>query len=239
MKGRRGIETLNDPLQRFAYERFGEDALTWKLSSPKEYLTRGIQSSVMFYVVSFIASFLLSFFRKGLAGVYVSDWGDCQINTLLTFLCPAQWRNLGLLALALTELSMVLHPSASPPGFASTLFPSHITWQHVSFHRQLYITSSIALNQLLPVLLPLLGLDSSNNDGRWEKESVAAILDGVQRLGELSSVAEMETTRIFRSELDVLRTGNDAVPMGEVREEIVSTLVELQLRRALSVGQQT
>ena len=62
---RRGVEVLESEGRRWAYERWGPDILEWgKLVTQREFLTRGVQQTVVFYVFAFVSFLLLGFFRK-------------------------------------------------------------------------------------------------------------------------------------------------------------------------------
>ncbi|KZS87209.1 DnaJ-domain-containing protein, partial [Sistotremastrum niveocremeum HHB9708] len=46
---RDAYEALKDPLKRYAYDRFGKDALNWKLATRTDYMWTGQQQAAMFY----------------------------------------------------------------------------------------------------------------------------------------------------------------------------------------------
>lgn len=61
---RRAIDCLESDGKRWAYERFGEDSLSWEATTEREYLARGALASGMFYAFTAGYLFLFSFFSK-------------------------------------------------------------------------------------------------------------------------------------------------------------------------------
>jgi hypothetical protein len=62
---RNAFEMLKNPVKRFAYERFGPDIASWKdLSTPREYIRRGLFSASGFYIGSGALLLLVSIFGK-------------------------------------------------------------------------------------------------------------------------------------------------------------------------------
>lgn len=62
---RNAFEMLKNPVKRFAYERFGPEIASWKdLSTPREYIRRGLSSASGFYFGSGALLLLMSIFGK-------------------------------------------------------------------------------------------------------------------------------------------------------------------------------
>lgn len=62
---RKGVDVLENEGKRWAYERFGDDVINWgKLVTNREFLMRGVQQSVAFYVFAAGSIIMIGFFRK-------------------------------------------------------------------------------------------------------------------------------------------------------------------------------
>lgn len=70
---RDAFDSLKHPVKRFAYDRFGPDALTWtQCQTPKDYVNHGVMAASGFYIGSILFMFLVGIFGRGGAGGYVS-----------------------------------------------------------------------------------------------------------------------------------------------------------------------
>jgi hypothetical protein len=91
---RDAYEALNNPVKRFAYDRylaiayffctshyllrFGPDAMTWKdCATPREYLKHGLLASSGFYIGTIALLIVWSIFGVGNSGTYVSVVSFC------------------------------------------------------------------------------------------------------------------------------------------------------------------
>lgn len=63
---KRAVDVLESDGKRWAYERFGPGVTEWgtKLVTHREFLTRGIQRSIGYYIVALLSIAALSFFRR-------------------------------------------------------------------------------------------------------------------------------------------------------------------------------
>ena len=70
---RDAFDALKHPVKRFAYDRFGPDALTWQgVDTPRDYVMRGLMTSSGFYISSSFFLVLYAVFGAGGVGAYVS-----------------------------------------------------------------------------------------------------------------------------------------------------------------------
>ena len=70
---RDAFEALKHPVRRFAYDRFGPDALTWQgLDTPRDYVMRGLMTSSGFYISTSFFLVLHAVFGAGGVGANVS-----------------------------------------------------------------------------------------------------------------------------------------------------------------------
>jgi len=153
MSVRDAYEALKKPVTRFAYDRFGSEALNWtKQQTMQEYLSRGLYQTAAYYVVSVCA---LLFWNK-IAPRSLAFW-----NYIILF---------GSFAL---ELWFILGPSPSQPsgaplssyiftdpasptynGVFTWLWPDRVAYQHIVFLRSFSLLLSSALYQIVPNLFP-------------------------------------------------------------------------------------
>jgi hypothetical protein len=99
----------------------------------------------------------------------------------LTFL-SLQWRFLSFFVLFTAEVSLVV--DASLPRPLRHLLPSRLAFQQIDLLRQLWITVSLALNQLLPLWSPLVPGRSVE-----DPQVIAAIQQAVAMSRELEALA--------------------------------------------------
>ncbi|CAN8105955.1 unnamed protein product [Discula destructiva] len=144
--------TLTDEAKRFAYDRFGPAVLAWKeCLLVRDYIMKGALGLIGYYGIGAVALYAfpkLGYFRDGI-----------------------YWRWMAFLALGVFEVYTITRPDYPPllqhlvnplfvhvinptlgywiPGFAH---PPYLPYQAIAIARQLSITLSIALNQMVPFL---------------------------------------------------------------------------------------
>ena len=70
---RDAFDALKHPVKRFAYDRFGADALMWQgVDTPRDYVMRGLMTSSGFYISTSVILVLYAVFGAGGVGAYVS-----------------------------------------------------------------------------------------------------------------------------------------------------------------------
>lgn len=191
MEVRDAFEALKNPITRFAYDRFGPEALQWtQCTTLREFIRYGLMQSVGFHIVS--ACFLLLVSAVGKPS-YV-----------------AFWRYLLFAAVFIYELTYILNPSIHPPSDISVssdlfigprqpapmylfaaLWPRRVPYQHVRFLHSLFMFMSIALSRVAPVLFPPPTDDHANAERlRGEVERIVMLSKMVER--DLSSQIHTE-----------------------------------------------
>lgn len=176
---RDAFEALKDPVVRFAYDRFGPDVLRWKeCNTMKEYLRRGLLSSLAYHVMTGVGLALVSMIGKP--------------NPVAT------WRYL-LFAVALAlELHLLLAPSSqiteqspfvdhvsSSGTFFDRLFPRRVAYQHIQLLHQVFFFLSVALSRVAPVLFPSV----MRSDPAVDRQVMKAV---AERLNMLAKSTERE-----------------------------------------------
>ncbi|PKY44805.1 DnaJ-domain-containing protein [Rhizophagus irregularis] len=131
---RQAYDTLNDPVKRFAYDRFGPDINYWTNCKTKgDYILLGRNYSTGFYLGTGLILFILNILGKGQFGRF--------------------WRFIVFCGIACIETSLILNPQSNS-SFLSYLFQNFIIFERIKIFRQLFITIFIALSQVGPVLFP-------------------------------------------------------------------------------------
>ncbi|WVW82306.1 hypothetical protein I302_104312 [Kwoniella bestiolae CBS 10118] len=196
---RRAYETLQDPVKRYAYDRFGPQIIDWKSASVREYIITGLNHSIGFYVVSGGFMLLLSLLGKAREGSY--------------------WRHTLFIFLLLSELTLILSPTSSQPFLARLPRLLHYAFPildapqfiQITFLHRLFTTISIAINQLTSVWCP------SPPPREAELEKV---------LGMLRQL-EMESVTSFQGEVvPLMSAGDPKIVEGLIQGTMEDILVE-------------
>ncbi|GAA6035158.1 hypothetical protein JCM8097_006394 [Rhodosporidiobolus ruineniae] len=229
---KKGVDVLQDENKRWAYERFGPSVTSWgggKLVTNREYLNQGALHSLIFWGSAALSIFAFTFFRKS----------ERRYNF---------WRYLALCLSFALELHFLLRPFPSPTF--SLVFPNRLTYEHISLHRQLFISTSMAMSQIAPLLFP--AATASPGEGGTEEDAMArALADAeqlkplLQRLAQLTATAEAEAAALQQLELRPLLSppapsvsGAPSAPnkaderrlRAEVQAQMVRTFEDLQVK---------
>lgn len=94
------------------------------------------------------------------------------------------------------ELQMLVYDT---PTIFKILFPSRLPFQHILFLHQLYISASIAITRVGPVLFPILG--PSLDPVEQAKDVALWATPVAQKLVMLTQLAEKEISRMLAAEL--------------------------------------
>ncbi|KAF8589470.1 hypothetical protein K439DRAFT_1612698 [Ramaria rubella] len=179
---RDAYEALNHPVKRFAYDRFGPDAMTWKdCATPREYLRHGLIASSGFYIGIII---------------FLIVW-----SVLGTHNTGAYWRNLLLCTLFFLEFSLIVNSSPDNAGNYSFFpfsiaFRHRVPYQHTLFLHQLYMSLSIAISRVIPILLP-----ESSKSSRAVDHTMSAVKPIIEKLAFLATTADHEVSRMLFAEI--------------------------------------
>ncbi|GAA5897450.1 hypothetical protein JCM8208_003275 [Rhodotorula glutinis] len=223
---RQGVEVLEHDGRRWAYERFGPGVTEWgKLVTPREFLVKGAVHSAVWWAMAAGSLAVFSFFRKS----------ERRFNF---------WRYLSLLLCVSLEFHLLLRSTPSPTF--SLVFPSRLPYEHVALLRQLFISVSMAMSQLAPLLSP--PSPSPSSSSTEEAALAAALADAdhlrplLQRLAALSTTTEREVAALQRLELRPLvpdhpAPGSSASDVEkrtrrEVEDKMVRVWEDLQIKGA-------
>ncbi|GAA5980151.1 hypothetical protein JCM10908_001551 [Rhodotorula pacifica] len=215
---RTGVETLENDNKRWAYERFGPEVHEWgaKLVTQREVLATGALRSLVWWAFALGSIVVFSFFRKS----------ERKYNF---------WRYLCLSLCFALEFHLVMRSSASPTF--SALFPNRLPFEHVSILRQIFISTSMAMSQLAPVLFPP-APDVSAGEATEDEQLARALRDAdalkplLTRLTQIAATSETEVIALQRLELQpLLASGKDEREVRKrLKEHMVRTFEDLQLK---------
>jgi hypothetical protein len=172
--------------------RFGPDAMSWTdCATTREYLIHGLIASSGYYIGTVGFLLVWSVFGTANSGTYVcfqlfyrAWFPDVQL---------LKWRNILLFTLFFLELSLIVN---SPTGDAlgnysffplSTLFRKRVPYQHTLLLHRLYMSLSIAMSRVMPVLFP--ASSDSLHAAELAMDAVKPIID---QLAFLATVADRE-----------------------------------------------
>ncbi|KAL5521387.1 hypothetical protein ACEPAG_9313 [Sanghuangporus baumii] len=127
------IKLLKDPVQVFAYERFGPSALEWfGYSTQMDYLERGTKSLIRFYFVFGIGLTCIALVIRRSPVIF--------------------WHYIILLSACLCELCLTVTSRYS--NLLGMLIPGSLVFEYTLFIRRFFIYLSMALLGVVPALIP-------------------------------------------------------------------------------------
>lgn len=183
---RKVYEALSNPTKRFAYDRFGSQAIDWiECVTSREYIQRGLTASSGFYIGMIGFLLVWSIFSSGNLGTY--------------------WRNLLLCTLFFTELYLIINGSTETLSIFQYLpiFRNRVPYQYILFLHQLYVSLSIAISRVLPVLLP--------SSFHISASTMQVLKPMVDKLALLAATADKEVSRMLAAEIQAMH-GSSALP---------------------------
>ncbi|KAH6845142.1 hypothetical protein B0I37DRAFT_177421 [Chaetomium sp. MPI-CAGE-AT-0009] len=183
-------DALADPARRFAYERFGPDAVAWpRCVTVRDFVVRGAQGLVPYYAVAAAAMYGL-----GLLGYL--EWGRYERWLVLAVLFVFE-------AHSVTRPGMprVLERVVNPVLGRLAGRPPYLPFQAIALARKLSVTVYIAFSQIGP----LLSADTrsgqlvvSGNKGGDDEKALNEALDKLQMAVKR---LDADTTRLLETEM--------------------------------------
>ncbi|TDL23093.1 hypothetical protein BD410DRAFT_859597 [Rickenella mellea] len=196
---RDAFEALKNPTTRFAYDRFGPDAITWSdCATPKEFIHKGLMQASGFYIGT---SLVLLFFSAALSASPVAFWRYLLLASLFASeLCL-------ILDPPASRLSSAAHDLAGPRAnsFFTTavrfIFPRRVPHQHILLLHQIFVFLSVALSRVVPVLFPQPG-----------KLTDAQFAPLVHRLHAIAQATDKELSRMIHIDLHAVHAESPSIP---------------------------
>ncbi|KAI0326077.1 DnaJ-domain-containing protein [Cubamyces sp. BRFM 1775] len=150
---RDAYESLKSPTKRFAYERFGPDALKWKqCTTLRDCLHHGLLQATGFYLVSLSSLIFFSFLNSS----PVSFWryimlAFTAIYELLFILksTPGPASTTTISSVLFTDPATGVHTS-----FLTFFWPQRVAYQHILFLHNLWVLGCFALSNIVPIVFP-------------------------------------------------------------------------------------
>lgn len=204
-------DTLQDAAKRFAYERFGENILSWEsCSSIKDYVLRGVMYNMLpHYSVAVTTMYMLGFFGY-------MDFGKF-------------YRWLILFALCLFEVHTVMRPDF--PAVLNALnavlttvtsHPPYAPFQLLALLRKLIVTVYIALSQIGPLLVT-----SSKPKKIAARDDEQSLRESLVRLESLSKNLGTDADRVMDMEVAPFKGDKAATSnlQGKMREWLIQNTI--------------
>lgn len=184
-------DTLTDPARRFAYERFGPDAVaSWapRCVTVRDFVVRGAQTLVPYYGVAAVAMYGL-----GLLGYL--DWGRYERWLVLAVLFVFEAH-----AVTRPDMPAVLDKLVNPLLGRLLGRPPYLQFQAIALARKLSVTIYIAISRIGP----LLSADTSSGrvvvSGRGGSEE-RVLREGLERLEMIARGLDEDANRLLKTEL--------------------------------------
>jgi len=241
---RAAYETLADPIQKVAYDRFGTDVLTACIAhrcvTMRDYLIKGFQQSAPFYIAGLSGLVLLSVTPRMEYGKYVRFSIPILVRRRLIVGEKKKWRFASLAVVCGLETTML---SASTSKSTSALsgvpfLAKLVIHEQILFLHHLLLNFNGALAQIGPILFPL-------EDERvlLQKQEMSVLAPLINQLRQLGSLTETSIGQLSRNEMQPLfqavglrsMSSEDAgknleVILQKVEDATVDALCDLQLK---------
>ncbi|CAG8493352.1 8294_t:CDS:2 [Paraglomus occultum] len=165
---RKAYDTLMDPVQRFAYDRFGPEIIKCDhCKTTREFLANGWSDFGAFYTSTCLFMLVVNFLGKGQFGRF--------------------WRFVAFFGVACMEASMILHPKSTSGSFISMILRNMPIFEQIIVLRRLCIAMFLALSHVGPIWFPSEIVDIRQELQRLEllskfaeQEASALLVDGFE-----------------------------------------------------------
>ncbi|CAE6467473.1 hypothetical protein ACGC1H_004990 [Rhizoctonia solani] len=143
---RDAYEALKHPIKRYGYDRFGFDALGWKVAeNPHAMLWQGLESAMRYYLPTGVIMLVMA----------IMGWGGTS----------SYWRHIAWALVASLEACIIVgfNPLAPYLGFLQpamrlsilqSLIPSFAPYQWTFFLRETFVSVAVAIGVVVPVVFP-------------------------------------------------------------------------------------
>ncbi|MCJ1436224.1 hypothetical protein MMC27_005602 [Xylographa pallens] len=226
-------DTLLNPTQRFAYDRFGPDALNWQhCSSIGDYLFQALGKFGPTYLGAGIMMTILGITGYLQWGRFVSLEGSYSrtVNSEADRSQITQWRYLFSALLLLLEVYTITRPywppflnnAINPVLIRLTSHPPLLPFQLLALARKTTLSIFIALSQLGPLLQPKpSAITTSSTTGGIN-------LLQLNRIEQITQANEVEATRLLG--LDMAPFVGDGHSVDDLKARLKEWLVQNTIR---------
>jgi len=210
-------DTLSEPARRFAYERFGPDAVRWQhCTTIRDYVMRGASILVPYYAIAAAAMY-------GLGMLGYLDWARFERWLVLASVFVFE-----LHTVTRPGLPVVLEKFINPVLAKLAGRPPYLPFQAIEFARKLSVTLYIAFSQIGP----LLTADTSGGQvlvgGRKGVSEEVALQKGLERLEMTVKGLDDDAERLLETEMAPY-TGDEEM-VKTVRVKVKEWLVQNTIR---------
>ncbi|KAI9598271.1 hypothetical protein BDF19DRAFT_431874 [Syncephalis fuscata] len=154
---REAYETLNDPVRRYVYDRFGmEQNQCPRCRTVEEYRKNAVPNMLGYYIGTVTTIGLFALFGKAGFGSY--------------------WRWLALCGMFLTEASLTLWPESWLLWMFGNMLPRYTPHEQITILHQVYINFFIAVSQVGPIWIKSMSDELSLKDQLLRANAFTAIL---------------------------------------------------------------
>ncbi|KAL2263474.1 hypothetical protein VTK26DRAFT_6681 [Humicola hyalothermophila] len=183
-------DTLTDPARRFAYDRFGPDAVAWaRCTTVRDYVVRGAQALVPYYATAAVVMY-------GLGWLGYLDWGRYERWLVLAVLFVFEVH-----CVTRPDMPAVLEKVVNPLVGKLAGRPPYLQFQAIALARKLAVTVYIAFSQIGP----LLTADTSRGHlvvgGKRGAGDEAALREGLERLEGAVKRLDADAARLLETEM--------------------------------------
>ncbi|KAF9582419.1 hypothetical protein BGW38_000229 [Lunasporangiospora selenospora] len=163
-------DILSDPVARTAYDRFGPSILECQTCrTTKDFVSRGLSSTLTFYLSSGAVLVLMSVFGKAQFGRY--------------------WRFIVLFGMAALELAMVTR--FEPITILSWIMPHRVTFEQIAILHQVFISTFIAINQIGPIVAPSKEHEKGSVNGLVNYLESLITISNTESIGQLQNAFDV------------------------------------------------
>ncbi|TGZ84651.1 hypothetical protein EX30DRAFT_301716 [Ascodesmis nigricans] len=208
---KQGYDVLIDENKRWAYERFGPEMLGWKVATAWEFLLRGVQASVGYYLVSALILVVFSVLGKFEFGKY---WRFLTLLLLLT-----------IESYIITRPFSILNLSPIPRILEFLRIKPLLPYEQLVLLRRISLSFFVAINQL--------GGLFSKPSATSSKASMQQNLEQLLGLGKFVEAEARKTAVLEVLPFDGDGDGNGGELRGDLKtlqRRVGEWMVEMQVR---------
>lgn len=206
---RDAYEALKHPIKRYGYDRFGFDALDWKVAeNPHAMLWQGLESAMRYYLPTGVIMLVMA----------IMGWGGTS----------SYWRHITWALVASLEACIIVGFNPLAPylvllqplaqlSILQGLIPSFAPYQWTFFLRETFVSVAVAIGVVVPVVFPPPPTKKEEQARQAEITKLAIGLHPVVRdIIVQSAISDMQAKELVQKEIQYL----DMSPLPPLPTEI-------------------